>query len=1082
MNDLKDPELLVVEKVRLGERQVFPLPEEGGEKPEIAAALLRKLALRQPIQLKPGDTVGEVIPLTAAGIQIENARIHGQIDLDYFGAGDALGALTLVLKNCDLLGDRDREDPDKDDWKEGEAPPVPALTARGARFAHVSLENSRFARIDIGSALVASDLNICGVQPLEDGDYCWIQARGVEVSGSFRGDGARLKLTRRKEERINSDRPKNYALTLSDATIRGSIHFNAATAIGGVILKNSRVAGDVWMIGAAVEKGEAHAIVGDSLHVDGGIGLHDERSDDPGSKRTPKGRRTFACAGTLSLSFARVDGVLSILGGEIGDKDNIASPAIEAWHLAAGSLSIGHEDKSARLFGHMMLKHARINGNVHINVIARSAAQTLYMDRAVVGGSVAVLPGSEISNGLSLEHAEIGRDIDFSATCRAAADGRAIGASSITVRGHVKIAGEVSGQIDLEGATVDGDIRLGAIDQVPEPRPLLFAAVSDKPHGVNLANARIARSLRFDGVAVNRADFTMARATPLTFYKGWSLVEAYFPGQKPKLACYLVRDQSPKAASAGPDVRALNGTSPPIYEHNARNGLLLETEEQVLSYLRFFCAHVWGPEGPFKIVESAAELLPAQRGKFNDSGKLSATLEDGEWRLNGTVSYGPAAFAARFRIEKQGESEFLGRIHMLDDELLGSIEQRHVLFQPPYRMAIRPGFGPWPLSPPHSGNWKPATPEQVALLNAHLTRNTDSQRSVGSRDAEKKTPAGGIKKNANSREDVSPRRTPELIFDVRGAQIGLLDDDLGRAWPNEAEIKLGGLHYDRLSETDGRIGSIRDPKAAFNAPLTRKSELGRFGDNRTGTLTTRTAPSPSPPSTRGRRQNPRTERKLSKARWQARQDWLLLQYKKKEEPRYRQGDNPYNPQPYEKLIHALHAMGDGLSARKITITKLNLERKLREESFFPELWRRMFVPFRWLYWQLFDYGLSPEKALGTFVILWLAGALATQVALTGWTVSWDPLLFFPQGADPVLAVVNEGVVTHRPCRGNINAIWYALDSFVPLIDLKQESRCDIRPERWGWVAAKSWYALLGWLVTSLAALTVSGLLRRYAER
>ncbi len=1075
MDNLSDSERLVVDSVRQGVRQVFPLPEEGGEKPVIAAALLRRLALRQPILLKPGDAEGEVVPLTAAGIQIENARIHGQIDLDYFGAGDALGALTLVLKNCDLLGDRDREDPDKDDWKEGEAPPVPALMARGARFAHLSLENSRFGRIDIKGAHISGDVDVCGVGPLEDGDYCWVQARAIEVFGSFRGDKARLKLAARRAEKISADRPKHYALELSEATIRGSMHFNAADAEGGVILKNGRITGDVWMIGASIEKGEADALVGDSLHVGGGLGFHDERSEDTAEGIPRKLRRPFKCVGCLSMSFAHVSGTVSIFGAIIGDESQRYSAAIEAWHLTAGSISIGYDDKSAKVFGHMILAHARVNGDVRINAIARSVAQTLTMDRAVVGGSVVLMPGSELSNGMTLEYAEIGRDLDFNATCYASSDGRAIGASSLNVKGHVRITGEVSGAIDLEGATVDGDVRLGATDR----GPLLFTSVRNTQNAVNLANARVARALRLDRVALNLSDFTQARTTSLPFYKGWSLVEAQFPGQKPKLACFLVRDVPPaelRAKRAGPDVIALNGTSPPIHAHNEKCGLTLETDEQVKRYISFFCAHVWGPEGPFKVVESAAILPPAQRSKFNESGKLSAVRAENEWRIDGWIVYGPAIFEAKFRIQDSSDPEAIGRIEMLEDNMLGPYEPPSVLYQAPYRIVTRSGFGTWPLPPPHEGDWSPATPVQEGSLKAHLTPVADNEGPAKASGKVKEAAPVGKHKRVMKAGETSPAQPAEIVFDVSGARIGLLDDDLGRAWPEEAELKLGGLHYERLSETDGRV---RDPRAAFNAPSAARVASSARGNGRVRPTGTRQPEKLLEAGGRSTVPSARATRKLRKARWQARQDWLKRQYKGGQEPTHR--GSVYNPQPYEQLIQALHAMGDSFSARKITSTKLNLERRLREEGWWAERARWLSVPFLWLYAVFFDNGLSTGRALATFFALWLAGALAAQVALTGFPVQLDGLVFL-QGENPVLAVVKEGVVTHRPCGGNINAIWYALDSFVPLIDLKQESRCDIRPERWGWVAAKSWYALLGWLVTSLAALTVSGLLRRYAER
>jgi hypothetical protein len=100
------------------------------------------------------------------------------------------------------------------------------------------------------------------------------------------------------------------------------------------------------------------------------------------------------------------------------------------------------------------------------------------------------------------------------------------------------------------------------------------------------------------------------------------------------------------------------------------------------------------------------------------------------------------------------------------------------------------------------------------------------------------------------------------------------------------------------------------------------------------------------------------------------------------------------------------------------------------------------------------------------------------------------------------------------CGTAVNGLLYATDVFIPLLDLRQESKCDIRslhkgdvdPEK-EWTArtgtrtrvvrylravfhspvlwaqfAKSFYAILGWIVTSLTVLTYSGILRRWGEK
>jgi hypothetical protein len=66
---------------------------------------------------------------------------------------------------------------------------------------------------------------------------------------------------------------------------------------------------------------------------------------------------------------------------------------------------------------------------------------------------------------------------------------------------------------------------------------------------------------------------------------------------------------------------------------------------------------------------------------------------------------------------------------------------------------------------------------------------------------------------------------------------------------------------------------------------------------------------------------------------------------------------------------------------------------------------------------------------------------------------------------------------------------YAIETFTPLINLRQESRCEIRSPKSGdrflipreLEFVKFLYELLGYITTSLAVLTFSGLARRWDQ-
>jgi hypothetical protein len=116
---------------------------------------------------------------------------------------------------------------------------------------------------------------------------------------------------------------------------------------------------------------------------------------------------------------------------------------------------------------------------------------------------------------------------------------------------------------------------------------------------------------------------------------------------------------------------------------------VLEPATTAADYLRFFCASVWGERGPFRLIESADALDPADTqaidGSWRDKArpiKLQATAEGIEGDT--LVAYGGALFLARFRLAKNGS------VRMLNDKPLASgvLTRRH---QPPFRDVRHPG-------------------------------------------------------------------------------------------------------------------------------------------------------------------------------------------------------------------------------------------------------------------------------------------------------------------------------------------------------------------------------------------------------
>ncbi|HEX8483090.1 MAG TPA: hypothetical protein VF650_14430 [Allosphingosinicella sp.] len=214
------------------------------------------------------------------------------------------------------------------------------------------------------------------------------------------------------------------------------------------------------------------------------------------------------------------------------------------------------------------------------------------------------------------------------------------------------------------------------------------------------------------------------------------------------------------------------------------------------------------------------------------------------------------------------------------------------------------------------------------------------------------------------------------------------------------------------------------------------------------------------------------------------------------------------------------------------------------------LWPLVHAGFQSLFRGLFRYGLSPDRALLVLAVCILIGWGGVYIARSGLLEPQERLLAVDGRLHPRIALVLEvpyqpspdhsppplakadlpksapgaatpaghsparqpqlhsGSAPHAPSHGDqyrihtkaliaqpspcdlaVSSLLYAMDVFIPVLDLDQEERCSIREDDisdgkdnyliWRWI--KAIYEILGWIVTSLVILTVTGVLRRDLE-
>ena len=153
----------------------------------------------------------------------------------------------------------------------------------------------------------------------------------------------------------------------------------------------------------------------------------------------------------------------------------------------------------------------------------------------------------------------------------------------------------------------------------------------------------------------------------------------------------------------------------------------------------------------------------------------------------------------------------------------------------------------------------------------------------------------------------------------------------------------------------------------------------------------------------------------------------------------------------------------------------------------------------WLFRLFFDFGLSGNRAVITFVLCLALGTLAVYVANGEWEVwpGFRPVLVAHLAAPQALVGkdLKEGTVLHvkdsheifsssrdLPCGDRIKPLLYALDVFIPVLDLRQQEACSISTDAVFWRYGQALYALIGWIFTPLMFLSVTGILRRHLEK
>jgi hypothetical protein len=198
--------------------------------------------------------------------------------------------------------------------------------------------------------------------------------------------------------------------------------------------------------------------------------------------------------------------------------------------------------------------------------------------------------------------------------------------------------------------------------------------------------------------------------------------------------------------------------------------------------------------------------------------------------------------------------------------------------------------------------------------------------------------------------------------------------------------------------------------------------------------------------------------------------WLERQYPGGDPTR-----DSFRPQPFEQAARLLRSKGDRYGAGRIASARHQLQRRSSAD-------RGLGWLGNWLFWLFFDYGYSPARALAWGLLFVVLGMLGTwHLDRNAGLVAERPWAAYSVATTPPTGyAATPGPTAAKRC--DVPTLGYALDSFLPLIDLGFEKRCEISGEL-GYSharlaeALRLFYAFIGLIFVPVAALTFAGVLR-----
>lgn len=1054
----------------------------------------------------------------------------------------AAGRMRWVLK-----GARFDERLDLRDARSRDGGPLPALifdtctfsngfNGDGARFGSLRFSNCTFryencdakdhaaplTPINLRNARITGELRFKNLKPCGEHAFLWAYAKGTVVDASIRFHGVHFRAP--KQEEARSDGSTRFGLDLEAARIAGHLRLNPDLRVeGGIRLQNARIDGNLWADGLQatdgedaksraklLEKGSAlrFAIDAQTANICGVFVLRTYVNPD-------KERKLAALDGDAHFLG------LQVAGGIFLDWLSVRHVPVE---VASPVRNLQESAKDGRISEPLAPNMKECNIQMaHVVLGGPLSFESIWLPveilRPYVSGVLA-LQGATVNNYVSID-ADLNRLLLDGATVASDLTVRGtvstIEAPRLTVGGDCTLASHVGDPftVNLRRSTFHGSLDITLL-RFEQSISRFFSAPPVLLHQLTLRGVNVDRTL---AVVPYPPLFVSARKADLTCWPQYCMIEVQLAkspdsdadrgswrGQETAFVTLLCH----KPTKTGHVIDGITIAPPqgalrsPLQQMvaDALKSMDFANDEAVQDYLRLFCACLSAEETDFFSIAEKPTDLPSslRKVKLSPLSVPQRSIVDGQ-PVSDTVGFmrGRGQISKfTFRLHSNGYVSLEGDEEpVLQEEVR---EERH--YDRPFRYgadAERPDY-----SPLEAGD---------TLTRSELEDLLPSWNRL-------LFPQG---------------RWAKTRVDLRDATCATLQDEGGSAWQG-GKVLLENFTYTRLVSSKTALREVELRKQLLNyRPTDAYFELDAYHRSyQEGMPYLRALPEAQrDPSMPGMIQaaaeemnswfvrspkpvfmtelpSARIRALLGKLEWQS--DLLWISKRLESTARLQE---TFHPQPYTQLSRVLRDQGDEEGSREIEKEKIRSQLELnvgRSKAALQQYvgrggssWKVMqrwsmwtgLNAWSWLYGKGFGYGLDFVRAAVTLVICWSVGwgvvaaanhagyLIANTSTVTSAIATTDAGLtpVFPKNAQPPF-------IEELPCRGNINQFLYAVESFTPLLNLRQESRCDLRPphakEHLSLAPRllemlKFVYELLGYVITSLAVLTFSGIARRWDQ-